>query len=476
MELEPNLQGATSKQVKKQMSLHAFTMCCPGRLWRHDSDQSHRYTDVEYWLELAKLLDDAGFHSLFLADVVGLYDVYGGNSAAALRNAVQVPINDPVPIIAAMSAVTKKLGYGVTVSTTYNQPYTFARTMTTLDHLSKGRVAWNIVSSYLDSAARNLGYDAQLPHDERYEIADEFMSVCYKLWEQSWEEDAVVRDKSRGIYTDPSRVHSINHEGQYFTVRDAHLSEPSPQRTPVLFQAGSSSKGSAFAGKHAEVVFAGAPNARALRKHVDRIRAEAESNGRDRNSIQVITMLAVIVGHSKEEAEAKAARYQEMASREGALVQFGGWTGLDLSDVPGDQPVEHIESQGMRTAIENFTRNDPDRVWTVNELGDALKLSGGGGAMLVGTASEIVDQMEEWAEAADIDGFNVSNIVLPDTFKDFAELVVPELNRRGLLLKTTEGATLREQLNPGHGARLNPNHPGAGLGRPAAIPVAAVVS
>lgn len=443
------------------MTLHAFSMCSPDRLWRHEDDQSHRYTDLDYWIDIAQLLDDAGFQSLFLADVVGLYDVYGGNADAALRNGLQVPINDPVPLVAAMAAVTKSLGFGVTASTTYHQPYTFARTMSTLDHLTKGRVAWNVVSSYLDSAARNLGYDSQLPHDQRYDIAEEFMSVCYKLWEHSWDDDAVVRDRVNGVYVDPEKVHSINHHGRYFKVPDAHLSEPSIQRTPVIYQAGASSRGAAFAGRHAEVVFAGATTPEALRNHVDRIRGEAEANGRDRNDVKVITMLSTIVGKTTEEARKKEASFLAAASREGALVQFGGWTGLDLSTVPGDQPIEHFESQGMRTAVENFTRNAPDRVWTVNELGDMLKLSGGGGAILVGTATEIVDQMEHWMNVADIDGFNVSNILIPDTFADFAEFVVPELRRRGLLKPQENAHTLREQMGTGNGPRLKETHPGA---------------
>lgn len=233
--------------ARKQLVLSAFDMACvvhqnPG-MWTDADDQTHRYTDIEYWVELAQTLEAAGFDILFLADVLGFYDVYGGNRDAALRTAAQAPVADPLLTISAMAAATKTLSYGATVSSTYELPYKFAKTMTTLDHLTKGRVAWNVVTSYQQSAAVNLGLTQQISHDERYEIADEFMEVCYKLWEGSWEEDAVVRDRARGVYTEPSKVHDIDHAGKYFTVPGAHLGEPSPQRTPFLFQAGASARG-----------------------------------------------------------------------------------------------------------------------------------------------------------------------------------------------------------------------------------------
>ena len=206
--------------AERLIHLNAFENASPvnisSGLWRHPEDQSHRYKDIRYWIELAQMLEGAGFDSIFMADVLGMLDVYQGKPDAALRTATQVPINDPTVLVSAMAAATKHIGFAMTVSLTYEQPYAFARTMTSLDHASDGRVGWNIVTSYLDSAARNLGRGEQMSHDERYDRGDEFMEVLYKLWEGSWEDDAVVIDKAKGIYVDPAKVHAIGHQGKYF--------------------------------------------------------------------------------------------------------------------------------------------------------------------------------------------------------------------------------------------------------------------
>lgn len=232
--------------TKKRILLNAFDMNCPSNqspgLWSHPDNEAHRYTDINYWIEFAQLLEEAQFDSVFLADVLGPYDVYEGKRDAGLRQAVQSPINDPLLIVPAMAAVTKNLSFGITASVTHEHPYTFSRRMSTLDHLTKGRVGWNVVTSYLKSAALNMGLDEQIGHDDRYAIAEEYLDVCYKLWEKSWDEDAVVRDVERKMYVDPDKVHDIQHKGKYFTVPGAHLCEPSPQRTPVIFQAGLSPK------------------------------------------------------------------------------------------------------------------------------------------------------------------------------------------------------------------------------------------
>ena len=195
------------------------------------------------------------FDSLFIADIFGVYDVYGGNADAGFRNAVEFPVNDPFLLVPAMAMVTKHLGFGITGTVTYEPPFSFARRLSTLDHLTNGRLAWNIVTGYLDSAAKAFGLSEQLPHDERYVMAEEFMEVVYKLWEGSWEDDAVLRDKVNGIFARPEKIHKVRHHGKYFRMEGYHLCEPSPQRTPILFQAGASSRGRQFAAQHAECVF-----------------------------------------------------------------------------------------------------------------------------------------------------------------------------------------------------------------------------
>jgi FMN-dependent oxidoreductase (nitrilotriacetate monooxygenase family) len=186
-----------------------------------------------------------------------------------------------------MAAVTRDLGFGLTASVSFEHPYPFARRFSTLDHLTKGRAAWNIVTSYLDSRAKNIGLIGQVDHDEHYEVAEEYLEVCYKLWEGSWEDGAVQRDKARGIFADPAKPHPIRHKGRYFETPGVHLCEPSLQRTPLLFRAGSSPRGKRFAGKHAKCVFVSQPSKAALKKSVASIRAAALEAGRKSSAIKI---------------------------------------------------------------------------------------------------------------------------------------------------------------------------------------------
>ena len=255
--------------MTRRIRLNAFDMTCvahqsPG-LWRHPDDRSSEYTSLRYWTDLARLLERGVFDGLFLADVLGTYDVYGGSDEATLRQGTQTPVGDPLLLVSAMAAATEHLGFGVTAGTAYEHPYPFARRMSTLDHLTDGRVGWNVVTGYLPSAARNLGADDQLDHDDRYDHADEYLEVATKLWEGSWEDDAVVRDRATGVFTDPTKVHPIGHEGRFFRVPGIHLAEPSPQRTPVIYQAGASPRGIRFAADHAEAIFVAAHTKERLR-------------------------------------------------------------------------------------------------------------------------------------------------------------------------------------------------------------------
>lgn len=443
--------------------LNAFDMACVGHqsagLWRHPDDQGHRYRELGYWTELARLLEAGGFDALFLADVLGVYDVYGGSRDAAVADAAQFPVNDPTAAVSAMAAVTETLGFGITLSLTYEQPYALARRLSTLDHLTGGRVAWNIVTSYLDSAARNLGLGAQIPHDQRYEIADEYLEVCYKLWEASWESDAVVRDPDRGVFTDPAKVHDIEHKGTYFTVPGPFLCEPSPQRTPVLFQAGASPRGVRFAAAHAEAVFVSGPTPQVVRGPVRALREAAAGLGRDPRSIKVFTMVTPVVAETHQRAVAKLEEYRRFVSRTGALALFGGWTGVDLAELDPDEPLRYVETDANRSALASFTTAAPERSWTVRELADEIGI-GGRGPVLTGSPSEVADELERWVDEADVDGFNLAYVTTPGTFVDFANLVVPELRRRGRVPQRVPRSTLRERLG-GRGPLLPADHPGA---------------
>ncbi|PAV28859.1 5,10-methylene tetrahydromethanopterin reductase [Virgibacillus profundi] len=448
--------------TKKRIYLNAFDMNSAGHqspgLWTHPDDESHRYKDSEYWTRLAQLLEKGRFDAVFIADVLGTYDVYKGSRDAAVRQGAQYPVNDPLLVVPLMAAVTKHLGFGVTASVTHEHPYPFARRISTLDHLTKGRVGWNIVTSYLKSAAVNMGLEDQLKHDERYDLAAEYLDVCYKLWEESWEEDAVKLDKENGIYTDPDKVHDIHHEGKYFKVPGAHLTEPSPQRTPVLFQAGASTKGRTFAAKNAELVFIGAPTINVAKETVRRLRADIEKIGRSQDELKILTMLTPIVGKTEEEAIEKYNDYKKHISHEGALALFGGWTGIDLSEYDPDQVISYIENDSIRSALEGFTKIDPDKQWTVEEIKNFVGI-GGMSAYAVGSPEQIADTLEEWVNEAGVDGFNIAYAITPGTFKDFIEYVVPILQERGLVQKEYEGTTLRDSLF-GHGDRLLDHHPG----------------
>jgi FMN-dependent oxidoreductase (nitrilotriacetate monooxygenase family) len=460
--------------MSKEIRLNAFDMNCvvhqSAGLWRHPRDHADQYARLDYWIDLAQILERGKFDGLFIADVLGVYDVYGGNVDTALKTAAQLPLNDPVLLIPAMARATKNLGFGVTCTLSFEPPYPFARRMSTLDHLTDGRAGWNIVTGYLNSAAKGVGLDNQTAHDTRYEVADEYMEVMYKLWEGSWEDGAVVRDRVNGIYTRPEKVHRVVHEGANYRVDAVHLSEPSPQRTPVLYQAGASDKGRDFAAKHSECVFLLGPSKQVVAPRVSDIRERATRYGRNPRDILVFTLMTVIAGRTDAEAQDKYEEYRSYISHEGALTLFSGWTGVDFSRFGLDDPVTYIRNDAIHSAVEAFTVADPNRVWTVREIAEFVGI-GGMGAIVVGSPQTVADQLQAWVEETDIDGFNLAYAVTPESFADFVELVVPELQRRGVYKRDYRPGTLREKLfGPGR-ARLPQNHPAAAYRHQAEAPV-----
>jgi alkanesulfonate monooxygenase len=451
--------------MKKEIRLNAFAMNCvahqsPG-LWTHPRDRTAEYNRLPYWLDLARTLERGRFDGLFLADVLGVYDVYGNSPDAALRNAAQTPSNEPMLLIPAMAAVTQNLGFGVTSNLSYEPPYPFARRMSTLDHLTEGRVGWNVVTGYLDSAARGAGKDKQTGHDDRYEIADEYMEVVYKLWEGSWEDDAVLRDRARSLFADPAKVHPVRHEGKNYRMNAIHLSEPSPQRTPVLYQAGTSPRGRQFAAQHAECVFMSGPSAKVIGPRVSAIRKAASEIGRNGAEILMFSMMTIVVAPTDAEAKAKYDDYREHINPEGALALMSGWTGVDFSGYDLDQQVRHVENDAGRSAMDNVTRADPDRVWTVREVIQHVGI-GGAGPVLVGTPEKVADDIEKWFDETDVDGLNVPFAVSPGDFEDITDMLVPELTKRGRYKREYRKGTLREKLFGDGRARLAAPHPATG--------------
>ena len=450
--------------MPRQIRFNAFDMNCVAHqssgLWRHPDDQSWRYKDLHYWTELAKLLERGTFDGIFIADVLGTYDVYGGSNEAAIRHGAQVPVNDPVLLISAMALVTENLGFGVTAGTAYEHPYPFARRMSTLDHLTNGRIGWNVVTGYLPSAARNMGNEDQLEHDDRYDHADEYLEVLYKLWEGSWEDDAVVRDRESGVFTDPSKVHEIGHKGKYFTVPGIHLSEPSPQRTPVIYQAGASSRGIAFAAGNAEAIFVAASTKPVLKATVRKIRDALEAAGRDRYSAKIYTLLTIITDETPEKAQAKYQDYLSYASEEGALVFMSGWMGIDLSQYDLDEPIGNVKSNAIQSVVANYQEAAEDgSEWKVRDIA-RLSAIGGLGPFIIGSGSEIADTLQEWVAETDVDGFNLAYAITPGTFEDVVTYVIPELRNRGVYPEAYADGSLRNKLH-GRGDRLPAEHRGS---------------
>ncbi|MDH4612216.1 LLM class flavin-dependent oxidoreductase [Pseudomonas sp. BN102] len=449
--------------ARKQILLNAFNMNCVGHinhgLWTHPRDRSTDYRKLSYWTELAQLLERGLFDGLFLADIVGVYDVYQGGADLTLKESIQLPVNDPLLLVSAMAGVTRHLGFGLTANLSYDAPYLFARRMSTLDHLSEGRVGWNIVTGYLESAARAMGLAQQVEHDRRYDQADEYLAVLYKLWEGSWEDGAVVNDRQRRIYAQPGKVHKVRHQGEFFNVEGYHLCEPSPQRTPVLFQAGSSSRGLRFAGEHAECVFISGNSQAATRAQVDKVRAAALAAGRDPHGVKVFMGISVIVAPTEAEARARHAEYLAYASAEAGVAHFASSTGIDFARFALDEPIPYVKTNAIESAASKLKDNSLTRRQLLEQ--HAL---GGRYILLVGSPAQVADELLSWVDETGLDGFNLTRIVTPESYADFIDLVIPELQARGAYKTAYAEGTLRHKLF-GAGDRLPVDHRGAAFSR-----------
>ena len=450
--------------TKKQIHLNGFTQNSvsphAAGLWRYPTHNGEAHGTLAYWTDLAKTLERGKFDALFLADVIGVYDVYQASNEAALAQAVQVPAHDPLLAVSAMAAATKRLGFAITASATYIPPYQLARQYSTLDHLTDGRIGWNIVTSYLESEAINLGLVGLIPHDERYERAEEYLDVVYKLWEQSWQDGAVEKTTH---YSNPLKVQAIAHEGNYFTVPGVHLVEPSKQRTPLLFQAGASPRGREFAAKHAEGIFTNTQNQKnavaELQAFIADITARLAKYGRKREDVKIIPAVVPIIGATEEEAYAKLEDYKRYVDYDGAAALLSGHSGIDFSKLDPNQYVENLPSQAMQSRLQNYTSTNPNYRWTVR---DAVLYHGltNGSEIIVGTPAQIADRLELLSQEGGADGFNIRQVVNPASFEEFVDYVVPELQKRGIYRTDYEGETLREHYLGKNQQHLKANHYG----------------
>lgn len=450
--------------MKKEISFNAFEMNCishlsPG-LWRYPNDKALCYKDMEYWQNIARIAQKGLFDAVFIADVLGVYEQYRGNDISALKTALQVPVNDPLSLAVIGAGASEHVGFGITAGVPFEHPFAFARRLSTLDHLTKGRIGWNIVTGYLPSANRNMG-STELPHDERYELADEYMEVIYKLLEGSWEDDAVILDKLTGDFANPAKIHHIAHHGKYFDVPGIHLCEPSIQRTPVLFQAGNSPMGRKFSAKHAEAIFIAPPSKEYAKIAVGQIRDELVKANRESNSAKIYVLATIITDASDALAQAKYKDLLSYASTEGSLVLNSGWLGVDLSRYELDDKLTNIKSNAMLAQVEalsNSTTKSGDE-WTLRDL---LALTGIGaqGIKFVGGAKKVADELEEFIAYSGADGFNLAYATTPGTFVDVVEFIVPELQSRGSYKHEYRQGSLRHKLF-GAGDRLPSTHIGS---------------
>ncbi|KAH8590508.1 luciferase-like domain-containing protein [Bisporella sp. PMI_857] len=454
-----------TKEDKPQILLNAFDMFTIGHLspgqWKNQNpaDKGAEKHKLSYWIELAKLLERGSFNALFLADTYGGYDTYGGNMDAGVKTAAQWPVLDPNIPISAMAAVTKNLAFGITASTSFEPPYLLARRFSTLDHVTDGRIGWNIVTGWKKTAFQAIGLDAPVEHDQRYAIADEYL-------QGSWADDAVVLDAENDTYANPEKVRTINHQGKHFKLSAKHIVNPSPQRTPFLFQAGTSDAGIDFASSHAEAIFLGGNSPSQVHKKVLKIRAAAAAKGRDPSSLKFFISICPIIGRTDDEAHEKLAELRKYASVVGGLVQLSGVTGIDISALPLDQEInasDSTEANRVRSHLENFTSGEGKK-WTPRSVSEHVAI-GGLAPLAIGSPETVADELERWVNEAGIIGFNLVHATCPGSLEDVVNLLIPELRRRGLYPEQEnekeDAWTTREKVYGRGQKRLREDHTGS---------------
>jgi len=465
---------------KKQLHVNLFEMACVVHhstgMWAEPGDQRSRIADLGFWTELAQLLEYGTFDCLFLADVLGAYDHNG--LPDELISGHQIPTLDPLSLIPAMAAVTSGLGFGATFSTTYEPPFAFARRASTIDFITKGRFAWNIVTSYLTNAAQNFGLEGQIAHDDRYHIADEYLDVLYKLWEGSWDDDALVLDRKTRTVSDPAKVRYIDHVGQHYRVKGPHLTHASPQRTPFLFQATRSNAGKEFAARHSEALFTGAAGESGKASLAD-LRARLVRHGRRPDDIKIFSGAAIVTGRNDVEVANKEELFRRVSWETSRL--HPDRLGIDLTRFnPTDTVASLIanKAEGWER-LQQVTRMRQEET-TVADLIERQKNGGrdprreGRGERdrfyVAGSPKVCADAIEKWLDEDGIDGINLRQFSSFGTVRDFIELVVPELRSRGRYREAyTPGETLRERVFGAGRARLPDYHYAARYREPAKL-------
>lgn len=428
--------------------------------WRHP-EAAQDYLSPAYYARIARTLEDAKFHMAFFDDRLAMPDIYKHDHRIAVEHGIRSVKLDPVLVAQVMGLATTHLGIGATYSTTYYEPFHVARVFATLDLLLGGRAAWNVVTSLNDSEAANFGHASHLSHDERYNRADEFMEVVLGHW-ASWKEGSIHMDRESGLFAEPSKVSALQHQGQFFRSKGPFTVPRSAQGQPVLMQAGQSGRGRDFAARWGELVFATYANRAAGAKLYKELKDRVEATGRDRDSVKVAPAIYAVVGATQTMAEDKAALIDKLAKPEDAFALLSEVLNFDLSSKAVDEPF----SDGELSSISGL-QAVRDKVVTLSgrknpTTADFVKFSQRATVrefpLFVGTPKQIADELEQWHHEA-CDGFVLGATHVPGAYEDFARLVVPELQRRGLFHTEYKGKTLRENLGLGHppqASRLQP--------------------
>jgi FMN-dependent oxidoreductase (nitrilotriacetate monooxygenase family) len=437
--------------TKRQLSLVGFMQAGSTTVyagsWRHPATE-HGYLTAGYYEKLGRILEAGCFDMLFFDDRLAMPGIYGGSVAEAVRLGARPVKLDLSIVLGIVATATRHIGLGATYSTTYYSPFHVARTFATLDHLSGGRAAWNVVTSVNDSEAQNYGVDVHLDHDARYDRADEFLRATTGLWD-TWEDDALVHDRASGRFADPAKVHALDHDGEWFRVKGPLTVPRSPQGRPVLLQAGSSGRGRDFAARWAELIFTGDPGIDIARAHYKDQKDRIAELGRDPATVKVLPMAYTVVGESRAHAEEREQLFLDgLVDPTASLTLLSELMNHDFAGMALDDPItdELIASvSGIRGLVQNIRQHIGGETVTLADLAGhrATLLQG---PRFVGTGPEVADQMEAWVDADACDGFVIAATHSPGAYEDVVRLVVPELQRRGRFRDRYTGSTLRETL------------------------------
>ena len=437
--------------AQRQMSLVGFMQAGSTTVyagsWRHPATE-HGFLTQGYYQKLGRTLEDGCFDLMFFDDRLAMPGIYGGSVADAVRLGARPVKLDLSIVLGVVAGATRSIGLGATYSTTYYTPFHVARTFATLDHLSGGRAAWNVVTSVNDSEAQNYGFEQHLDHDQRYDRADEFLEATSALWD-SWDDDALELDRENCYFADPDKVHELNHDGTWFRVRGPLTVPRSPQGRPVLLQAGSSGRGRDFAARWAELIFTGDPDIEIARAHYKDQKERMALLGRDPQSVKMLPMAYTVVGESRLQAEEREQVFlNDLVDPKASLTLLSELMNYDFSGLELDAPItdELIASvSGIRGLVQNLRQHIGGGTVTLADLAGhrATLLQG---PRFVGTGPEVADQMQEWFEGDACDGFVIAATHVPGAYEDVVRMVVPELQRRGVFRDRYTGSTLRDHL------------------------------